>query len=88
MFNKLDILRKEFLCLQKWLHDIFPSTPLIHLQNNCVKNKFLPSTLLYEHIISKPVQYYHSLFQISFKLKLTTALKASNILHAESKTKR
>ena len=55
--------------------------PPMHLQTFYIDDKFLASILLYSYIISKPGQEQQILFQITFTLKLTTALKAGNIFH-------
>ena len=61
--------------------------PPMRLQNTYINDKLLASTVSCSYSISKPVQEYQSVFQISFELRLATTLKASNIFHVECKTK-
>ena len=57
----------------------------MYLQNVYINDKFLVSTLLYRYSTLKPGGRFY--FKISFTLKLTNSVKASNIFRVEYKTK-
>ena len=64
----------------------FSATTSMYLQNVYINDKFLVSTLLYRYSTLKPGGRFY--FKISFTLKLTNTVKASNIFRVEYKTKR
>ena len=60
------------------------SSKLTHvLRNTYIKDKFLASSILYSHGAYKAAKEWQSLFQLSFTLELTTAVKASNVLYVQ-----
>ena len=46
----------KFVCLQKFPHEILPTTPPMYLQNTYIKDKFLASLISYKHGASKAAQ--------------------------------